>query len=61
VYTFFAPYSPFYSLSLPPPLTHCCHLPPLSDPGKTCCALLVSDFIEEKREKIKKDMMFLFV
>jgi hypothetical protein len=52
-YTFFAPYSPSYLLSLPPPFSH--WYQPSSTPTpqyRACSAFLFSDFMEEKREKI---------
>jgi hypothetical protein len=47
---FFAPYSLSYPLSPTPPLSHWCQS---SLQGRTWSALLFSDFVEEKREKIK--------
>jgi hypothetical protein len=38
------------------------HLPPTPPPGRTCSALLFSDFVEEKNIKDnKKNMAFLLV
>jgi hypothetical protein len=42
VYTVFATYSPFYTLSPPPPLG-------TNLPGRTCSSLLFSDFVKEKK------------
>jgi hypothetical protein len=52
LYIIFTPYSPFYTLSLTPPLSHwyqtlCCSLPL----HRICSALLFSHFVEEKQNK----------
>jgi hypothetical protein len=56
VYTFFALYSLSYSFSWPPPLSHWCQHSSL---GRTCSALLLSDFAEKKDKK--KNLTFLLV
>jgi hypothetical protein len=48
VHTFFALYSPFYTLSPSSPQPHWCQPSPL---GRTYSALLFSDFVGEKKEK----------
>jgi hypothetical protein len=59
VYTFFVLYSPSYLLSLlPPTFSHFQLVPPYTL-GRTCSSLLFSDFVEEKREKIKKINIFV--
>jgi hypothetical protein len=50
MFTFFAPYSHSYSLSLTLLLFHWCQPFNL---GKTSPTVLFSNFVEEKREKIK--------
>jgi hypothetical protein len=55
---FFAPYSPSYPFSPSPPLSHGCQPSSL---GRTCSALLFSDFVEEKREEIKKKNMTILL
>jgi hypothetical protein len=52
VYTFFAPYSPSYPLSLTPPPSHWSS-PPRPPPGRACSALLFSNFVGGKGEKTK--------
>jgi hypothetical protein len=47
---FIVPYSPSYPLSSTLLPSHWCQPSPL---GRTCSALLFSDFVGEKREKIK--------
>jgi hypothetical protein len=55
MYTFLAPYSPSYPLSLPPPSSHWYQLSfPTLD--RTYSTLLFSDFVEEIREKEKHDI-----
>jgi hypothetical protein len=51
VYTFFAPYSSSYPCSLPPLSSHWCQ--PFCQ-GRTCSALLFSNFVKEKREKVER-------
>jgi hypothetical protein len=48
---FIAMYPPSSPLSSTPPPSHWCQPSPL---GRTCSALLFSDFVVEKREKIKQ-------
>jgi hypothetical protein len=42
----FAPYSPFYTLSWPPSLSHL--IPSPLHWGRTCSTLLFNDFVKEK-------------
>jgi hypothetical protein len=46
VYTASAPYSPSHSLSPPSPPCHCT----TSSSGRTCFALLFSEFVNKKKE-----------
>jgi hypothetical protein len=48
VFTVFAPYSPSYSLSPPSSPFHWYHH--THTLGRTCSALLFSDFVKEKRK-----------
>jgi hypothetical protein len=58
VYTILTPYLHSYSLSPTPSLSHYCHPSPL---GRTCPALLYSDFVEEERENEKHDTLGNFL
>jgi hypothetical protein len=52
VHTFFAQYSPSYTLSLSPPFSHWyTSLPSGVEGEKNCSTLLFSDFVELKRKK----------
>jgi hypothetical protein len=53
VYTVFALYSPFYSLSPHPPFSHWYQFP-LPTPNRTCPALLLFDFVKNKKKKKKE-------
>jgi hypothetical protein len=52
-HTFFVLYSPSYPLSPPHILYTGASPAPPSTPGRTCSTLLFSDFVGQKREKIK--------
>jgi hypothetical protein len=51
------------SLSPPPPPSHWCQPPSPVLPflSKTCSSLLFSNFVEEKKQKIIREMAFLLV